>query len=270
MFLQKEILDKIKDNSNILYLISLKFFNFTINLSTTENDVVYDNNNYLGGYVFKKIDFNTSLENSYEDIIIQISSEIENININQYLLSNSNVEIKLACYTDDDLKKEVVANTIFKGYVKTSEINANFIVLSISPNISKLNKNINDMFSPICRHCLGGEKCMINFENYKASGVIIEILSNDSFLGNHRENKQVSIGYYKYGMVKFLSGKLCGFSFQIKDELDNKVFLLKTTNLISIGDKYEIYAGCDKTINTCKEKFNNVINFGGEPYINNN
>jgi len=33
------------------------------------------------------------------------------------------------------------------------------------------------------------------------------------------------------------------------------------------GDAVEIYAGCDHTIDTCKAKFDNVVNFGGHPYI---
>ena len=55
---------------------------------------------------------------------------------------------------------------------------------------------------------------------------------------------------------------------QIKDEIDGSVYLLQNTKMLSVGDYYEIYAGCDKTLATCKEKFNNVINFRGEPYIN--
>ncbi|WP_353285542.1 phage BR0599 family protein [Wolbachia endosymbiont (group B) of Agrotis puta] len=36
---------------------------------------------------------------------------------------------------------------------------------------------------------------------------------------------------------------------------------------ISTGDKYSILAGCDKAFLTCKNKFNNTVNFRGEPYI---
>ncbi|MDE5056044.1 phage BR0599 family protein [Wolbachia endosymbiont of Drosophila bicornuta] len=31
--------------------------------------------------------------------------------------------------------------------------------------------------------------------------------------------------------------------------------------------KYSILAGCDKTFPTCRSKFNNTVNFRGEPYI---
>jgi uncharacterized phage protein (TIGR02218 family) len=34
---------------------------------------------------------------------------------------------------------------------------------------------------------------------------------------------------------------------------------------ISAGDEFTIVAGCDKASRTCIEKFNNIINFRGEP-----
>lgn len=36
---------------------------------------------------------------------------------------------------------------------------------------------------------------------------------------------------------------------------------------LDIGDDLALYAGCDKTLATCVSKFNNVLNFGGEPVL---
>jgi uncharacterized phage protein (TIGR02218 family) len=36
---------------------------------------------------------------------------------------------------------------------------------------------------------------------------------------------------------------------------------------IVAGDTYTITAGCDKQFGTCKARYNNVVNFRGEPYI---
>ncbi|KJV58375.1 phage conserved hypothetical BR0599 family protein [Rickettsia felis str. Pedreira] len=35
--------------------------------------------------------------------------------------------------------------------------------------------------------------------------------------------------------------------------------------VISTGDEFTIIAGCDKASRTCIVKFNNIINFRGEP-----
>jgi uncharacterized phage protein (TIGR02218 family) len=52
-------------------------------------------------------------------------------------------------------------------------------------------------------------------------------------------------------------------------EYKNKVITLFISPLcqIFVGDKYSILAGCDKTFSMCKSKFNNTVNFRGEPYI---
>jgi uncharacterized phage protein (TIGR02218 family) len=33
------------------------------------------------------------------------------------------------------------------------------------------------------------------------------------------------------------------------------------------GDTVTLYAGCDRTMATCNSKFNNLANFGGQPFI---
>jgi uncharacterized phage protein (TIGR02218 family) len=37
--------------------------------------------------------------------------------------------------------------------------------------------------------------------------------------------------------------------------------------LFNAGDGVTLYPGCDKTIDTCKNKFNNNLNFQGEPHF---
>lgn len=36
---------------------------------------------------------------------------------------------------------------------------------------------------------------------------------------------------------------------------------------IQVGDKFRVYPGCDKRLATCKDRFDNVVNFRGEPYV---
>jgi uncharacterized phage protein (TIGR02218 family) len=36
---------------------------------------------------------------------------------------------------------------------------------------------------------------------------------------------------------------------------------------IGVGDTVRLVAGCDKTTETCHAKFDNILNFRGEPHI---
>ena len=67
--------------------------------------------------------------------------------------------------------------------------------------------------------------------------------------------------YYKHGIVKFPMFEA------IVKEYKNQIVTLFTSYKISVGDQYSILAGCDKTFLTCKNKFNNTINFRGKPHI---
>ena len=40
-----------------------------------------------------------------------------------------------------------------------------------------------------------------------------------------------------------------------------------TIDDIEVGDTLNVYAGCDKTATTCKDTFNNIVNFQGFPFV---
>ncbi len=73
------------------------------------------------------------------------------------------------------------------------------------------------------------------------------------------------------GMLTWLTGANIGFPpMEVKsyDPVTQKITLyLKTVNDIAVGDKFQIVIGCNKTLATCRDVFNNVANFRGEPYV---
>lgn len=76
------------------------------------------------------------------------------------------------------------------------------------------------------------------------------------------------IGYFAYGKVTFASGQNAGFTMDVKAFAPGIVTLAMTMPYpLAVGDAYTIVAGCDRLFGTCKARFNNVLNFRGEPYI---
>ena len=74
---------------------------------------------------------------------------------------------------------------------------------------------------------------------------------------------------YRDGTVLWTTGANIGRTFAIADyrESDRKLTLLTPSPFdIVNGDKAIIIVGCDGLIGTCRDKFNNVANFGGDPY----
>ena len=258
MNISEEVLKAIKNGENISYLIEFTSSTQNIYLTTMDSDINIDGKTYKSGNFLNNLAIDNISNN--DNIIINLTNYYDNNVFCIEKLLNSSAIIKILIKT--------FSTTIFKGFISQINIENDILSVHILSNIAKLTPSIGQLFSPICRECLGSEKCGVNLENYKSNGIITEIFSADSFAGTHQQTKATEIGYYKYGIISFLSGKLKGIDMQIKDENNGKIYLLQNTNLLAIGDEYDIFTGCDKTLLQCRKKFNNAVNFRGEPYIN--
>lgn len=75
------------------------------------------------------------------------------------------------------------------------------------------------------------------------------------------------------GKIYFIGGQLDGRAANIKTwnfvgaGIADVVLQQRLPYDLPINQSMTIYPGCDKTIGTCQTKFNNVVNFQGEPYI---
>ncbi|MGM0939090.1 MAG: phage BR0599 family protein [Pseudomonadota bacterium] len=47
----------------------------------------------------------------------------------------------------------------------------------------------------------------------------------------------------------------------------NQLALFGGTDRLDVGMKVNLFPGCDRTIKTCNDKFNNTLNYGGQPHM---
>lgn len=81
-------------------------------------------------------------------------------------------------------------------------------------------------------------------------------------------------GYFALGVIEFVSGPNAGLSRSVVTYVDGPS-TNKTLNIVpplpnspGVGDSFGVYPGCDKRMSTCASpKFNNLIHFGGFPWI---
>lgn len=75
-------------------------------------------------------------------------------------------------------------------------------------------------------------------------------------------------GYFDYGVLTFTSGANNGRSMEVRQYTEGMITLsLPMPYPIEVGDTYTMTPGCDKFLTTCRDKFSNVVNFRGEPYL---
>jgi uncharacterized phage protein (TIGR02218 family) len=79
----------------------------------------------------------------------------------------------------------------------------------------------------------------------------------------------VPAGYFTQGVVKCLSGANIGLSQAVKlhDASGQLQVMAPWLFAPSIGDTFSVIAGCDKSLTTCNQKFDNSIHFGGMPFV---
>jgi hypothetical protein len=74
-------------------------------------------------------------------------------------------------------------------------------------------------------------------------------------------------GWFTYGTVTFTSGNNAGVIREVASYSNNTIVLFESTPFnIAPGTTLQIATGCDKTLRNCF-RYNNVVNFQGEPYI---
>lgn len=124
-----------------------------------------------------------------------------------------------------------------------------------------------------CRYRLGDSRCRIDLGSpnlWTESRAVTAVTSRQVFsCSNLSHGGSPSIANYNAeGELTWVTGGNAGISVKVKSsELTGTITLAWPMYAdIAIGDQFTITAGCDKTLETCRDRFNNVLNFGGEPH----
>ena len=161
----------------------------------------------------------------------------------------------------------------FDGRIGELTWTENGFIADIVSFMRRLEKNIGHTYTPTCRHRLFGQSgsgaCFVSASAFTFSGTIASVtLPKWKFvIAGAAAGK--SAGFYSNGSITFTSGLNNGLSATVKNQTGDTIELfLPTAFVVAPGASFTIQAGCDKTLETCKTKFNNVVNFGGYPHIN--
>jgi uncharacterized phage protein (TIGR02218 family) len=171
-------------------------------------------------------------------------------------------------YTDEWFTTPLVLEKKFVGnvYIADDGIGRNTVKLEIKQNEEFGNKFPSDAYQAQCPYVLYGYGCGVTKSNFTfASTVLINSTNKIIYCGLMQSD-----GYFQNGVIEFTSGNNLGIKRSIKSYTSGILTLnLPLPYVPSSGDTFTASCGCDKTMSTCKNKFNNLSNFGGTPYIPN-
>lgn len=155
---------------------------------------------------------------------------------------------------------------LIKGYVALATVEGGRFKFTVHSEIAKFSRSIGRVITGYCDADLGDARC--GFSLTADTVTVTAVTDARTFQttnGSSRAND-----YFNQGTVTFTSGALNGcrpvevFDWSLAGDVALWTDLPEAP---AVGDTLELRRGCDKTRTTCRDTFDNVINFRGFPDV---
>jgi uncharacterized phage protein (TIGR02218 family) len=116
-----------------------------------------------------------------------------------------------------------------------------------------------------CTHTFGDAMCQFNRSSLQAT-LPAEAGSTPAQIATSVSPTPANL--YVQGTIIATTGANAGSSRTIANMDGGWIYLkLALSSPVAVGDQFQLLPGCDRTIGTCTNVFNNANHFGGFPYI---
>lgn len=250
-------------------------YTFTLRNGTTyrftnfETDLIWNSNTYLkNGLLIKRngVKVNTGIQVDSLNITINSQDYIMNGTNFFKLIANGGLDgasLELSRLFFTDPLSPVGSMWVFSGRVSDSSVTRFEAILQINSDIELLNIQMpRNLYQPSCVHSVYNSGCTA-VKNYVNSTV-----NNGSTARTINATLAQANGWFNEGIIEFTSGSNNGVTRTIKSHATNVLTLaLALPNTPQVGDTFRLLAGCGRNMTTCKDKFNNLANYRGYPFI---
>nr|DAL47970.1 MAG TPA_asm: minor tail protein [Caudoviricetes sp.] len=155
--------------------------------------------------------------------------------------------------------------TVWKGRVtNVNWVGAELVITAESVFSSLLRVGVTRKFSRQCTHTLYGSACAVRRGMFSIQSTPVNILGVVVSIAHGKP-----VGWFNGGYIRYKNSQTGAVEYrQIVSSGANTI----TLNAIPLGmevntTEVTMFAGCDKTHTTCRVKFNNIENYGGQPFI---
>lgn len=160
----------------------------------------------------------------------------------------------------------------FRGTFGEIQIRGGEFTVELRGLSEPLGKARSRVYQPTCPAILGDRECRVSLDSPLFS--LETSIKNLGRAGQYLIPSQPGFpeDWFVWGLAKVLSGPASGLVASIRSDREQDgqrslEMLVDFPQAPDIGDSLLLIAGCDKTARTCREKFNNFINFRGFPHV---
>lgn len=136
--------------------------------------------------------------------------------------------------------------------------------------IDLLGQSVVHTYTPSCANVFGGQEhggCGVDLTAIDVVGAVTSIGSDYVFTDSSRAE---AADYFGWGTVQFTSGQNAGLvPIKIRDFAIGGIFTLYDPPYypLVIGDAFVAIPGCRKRLEDCRDKYANIVRFGGFPWV---
>lgn len=200
-----------------------------------------------------------SADNMTVEVLID-SVDIKEEDILNGLWDMADIECGVCVYTSP-LNSYAVLKT---GTLGNIDIDGKGFTTELRSLMQQLQQGAISLYAPSCNVEFGSKWCGKNANDYTFSATVTSITSPRVFTIDLVK----ADAFFDYGKITVTSGQAVGMVGDIRSHSSNTITLwINLPIALSVGDTLTLVQGCDKRMVTCKDVFNNVINFQGFPYI---
>jgi len=180
---------------------------------------------------------------------------------------NAQVDIFLVNWASlpADLNDKTNMRFLMSCEVGEIRVSGSFFYAEMRSLKERLAKQHMEVFGPLCRaKRLGDARCKRSLTSFTFSYTVSSVTSSRRSF-THSSTAQVN-DYFKYGVIRWTSGLNNGTETVCKEYASGVITLVEKMFFdVQVGDAFTAIRGCDRQFSTCRDTFNNVKNFRGEP-----
>lgn len=243
--------------------------NMMFGFTDHNRDIVFDTLNYKASTGFTPSAVHTAASLNVDNLDVEgmlSSSSMNETDILAGLYDFAEIEIFQLNYNDVSQGKLILR----RGWLGEVSLHKQQFVAEVRGLTQLLSQTVGELYTASCRATLGDSRCKVNMGPHTVTGAISTASNNQQFMDSSRGE---SSGIFTSGMLTFTSGANNGIGMEVKEYSyfpasgGSITLVLPMPFTVLAGDTYSLTKGCDKTIQTCFFRFDNIINFRGEPFV---
>ena len=225
--------------------------------TSADSDDSYDGNTYVATCMGRgNIELKREIEKQKIEIEFPISNEFAKnwlIDSNYYFLDVQILE-----------KESSTVRQIWEGRLVSVAISGKKFKLEFESIFTALARyGLKRIYQRSCPHTLYNRGCNLNINDFEILAAISDINKLICTISTSKDDHFYTHGLLKYGDEFVSIRSQIGNQFELTRLLPGMEAELASLGYVII----HIFPGCNKSKVTCLEKFDNLVNYGGYPYI---